>query len=419
MFQTLTGTKFVHIPYKGSGQAITDLLSGQVALNFDTMPPVLPHIQAGKLKAFAISTPQRLPQLPDVPTFAEVGITGFDVTNWYGVFVPAKNAEGHRQQALRRDQPGDAGSGNETQAGGDRHAAGWRLAAGLRGIPQGGPREVREAREGIEDLDRLRGMAQDFWASSGFRYLERGPAGLVATDAWLARFIEGEELAPPHEAGPRERWLHQRLLRDPRAAVDPDALAAVEDEDARDNWTEFLRFRERLAALPSLEAVYLDLYRRPSVDLAPPFVDALTQAITRSILDGVEDPWLLRAGEMLFRRQRVSTDGGQALAADSVTLEAFAETGGFGNVGPPAQAPEHRASPGQDGRPQPRERARSTSCATRCTASRSTSRRGARAWRRSRASWSAGCATWRVPTSRSSRWSASMMSAGGGTLGST
>ena len=90
MFQILTGTKLVHIPYKGSGQAITDLLSGQVAMNFDTMPPVLPHIQAGKLTAFAISTPQRLPQLPDVPTFAEVGITGFDVTNWYGVFVPAK-----------------------------------------------------------------------------------------------------------------------------------------------------------------------------------------------------------------------------------------------------------------------------------------------------------------------------------------
>ena len=90
MFQILTGTKLVHIPNKGSGQAITDLLSGQVAMNFDTMPPVLPHIQAGKLKAFAISTPQRLAQLPDVPTFNEVGITGFDVTNWYGVFVPAK-----------------------------------------------------------------------------------------------------------------------------------------------------------------------------------------------------------------------------------------------------------------------------------------------------------------------------------------
>jgi tripartite-type tricarboxylate transporter receptor subunit TctC len=90
MFQLLTGTQLIHIPYKGSGQAITDLLAGQVSMNFDTMPPVLPHVQAGKLKALAISTPARLAQLPDVPTFNEVGITGFDVTNWYGVFLPAK-----------------------------------------------------------------------------------------------------------------------------------------------------------------------------------------------------------------------------------------------------------------------------------------------------------------------------------------
>jgi tripartite-type tricarboxylate transporter receptor subunit TctC len=90
MFQILTGTQLVHIPYKGSGQAITDLLAGQVQMNFDTMPPVLPHIQAGKIRALAISTPARLPALPDLPTFNEVGITGFDVTNWYGVFAPAK-----------------------------------------------------------------------------------------------------------------------------------------------------------------------------------------------------------------------------------------------------------------------------------------------------------------------------------------
>ena len=90
MFQILTGTRLVHVPYKGSGQAITDLLAGQVNMNFDTMPPVLPHIQAGKIRALAISTPARLPALPDLPTFNEVGITGFDVTNWYGVFAPAK-----------------------------------------------------------------------------------------------------------------------------------------------------------------------------------------------------------------------------------------------------------------------------------------------------------------------------------------
>jgi tripartite-type tricarboxylate transporter receptor subunit TctC len=58
-------------------------------MNFDTMPPVLPHIQAGKLRGLAISTPKRLPQLPEVPTFVEEGITGFDVANWYGVMAPA------------------------------------------------------------------------------------------------------------------------------------------------------------------------------------------------------------------------------------------------------------------------------------------------------------------------------------------
>jgi tripartite-type tricarboxylate transporter receptor subunit TctC len=88
MFKQLTGTSIVHVPYKGSGDAIKDLLAGVVAMNFDTMPPVMPHIQAGKLRGLAISTPKRLPQLPDVPTFLEEGITGFDVANWYGVMAP-------------------------------------------------------------------------------------------------------------------------------------------------------------------------------------------------------------------------------------------------------------------------------------------------------------------------------------------
>jgi tripartite-type tricarboxylate transporter receptor subunit TctC len=89
LFKQLTVTSIVHVPYKGSGDAIKDLLAGVVSMNFDTMPPVLPHVQAGKLRGLAISTPRRLPQLPDVPTFAEEGIANFDVANWYGVMAPA------------------------------------------------------------------------------------------------------------------------------------------------------------------------------------------------------------------------------------------------------------------------------------------------------------------------------------------
>ncbi|HET7729587.1 MAG TPA: DUF6352 family protein [Usitatibacter sp.] len=176
-------------------------------------------------------------------------------------------------------------------------------------------------------------VAQDFWASSGYRLLDRRPEGLRASPAWLALFLDREELAPPAEAGPRERALHSRLRADPAAAVPPEAVAGVEDADARENWSEFLRFRERVLSFPTLEACYLDLFRRPAVDLAPAFVDALAQAIVRDLLEGTEDPWLCRAGEMLFRRQRVSTAEGKVLAADAATIEVFAETGGFGSVG--------------------------------------------------------------------------------------
>ena len=88
LFNQITGTEMTHIPYKGSGQAVIDLVAGQVNTNFDTMPPVLEQIKSGKLRALAISTPQRLPQLADVPTFDEKGIRGFDVTNWYSIMGP-------------------------------------------------------------------------------------------------------------------------------------------------------------------------------------------------------------------------------------------------------------------------------------------------------------------------------------------
>ena len=172
----------------------------------------------------------------------------------------------------------------------------------------------------------------DFWASSGYRLLERGAAGLVATDAWLASFLARDELAPPAEAGPRERALHARVVAEPRTTVTGAEVEALEDPDARENWRGFLAFRDRLLACPTLEACYAELFRG-DVDIAPVFVDSLARAIARAMLDGVEDPWMLRAAEILFRRQRVSAEGGQVLAADAATLETYAETGGFGAVG--------------------------------------------------------------------------------------
>ena len=90
LFTLLTGARIVHVPYKGSGPAVIDLLAGHVSMNFDTMPPVLPHIKSGRMRALALTTPKRSPQLADVPTMMEVGLKGFDMTNWYGVMAPAK-----------------------------------------------------------------------------------------------------------------------------------------------------------------------------------------------------------------------------------------------------------------------------------------------------------------------------------------
>ena len=86
-FDLATGVKTTHVPYKGSSQAHVDLMSGQVELMFDTTSSAMPHIKSGKLRPLAVTTPQRSPELPDVPTLAELGIKGADVTTWYGLFV--------------------------------------------------------------------------------------------------------------------------------------------------------------------------------------------------------------------------------------------------------------------------------------------------------------------------------------------
>ena len=90
LFQYLTGVRWVHIPYKGSGVGLTALLSGEVSLYFANIPAVIRHIQAGKLRPIALSGPRRTPAAPGIPTIAESGIPGFSVTSWFGVAAPAR-----------------------------------------------------------------------------------------------------------------------------------------------------------------------------------------------------------------------------------------------------------------------------------------------------------------------------------------
>lgn len=89
MLEQQGGIKMVHVPYKGTGPALQDLLGGQVDLTFGTAPPFMPHIASGKLRVLAVTGKQRLPSLPDVPTTAEAGYPKVDATSWFAVFAPA------------------------------------------------------------------------------------------------------------------------------------------------------------------------------------------------------------------------------------------------------------------------------------------------------------------------------------------
>ena len=88
-FRLQTGTEIVHVPYKGTAPSLTDLVGGQVSMTMTGAPAVMPHVQAGRLRALGVSSPWRVDALPGIPTIAESGSPGFDATQWYGILVPA------------------------------------------------------------------------------------------------------------------------------------------------------------------------------------------------------------------------------------------------------------------------------------------------------------------------------------------
>ncbi len=89
MLKSMAGIDLVHIPYKGTAPALTELLGGQVALMFNSMPTVIPYVKSGRLKGIAVGSAKRSPAMPDTPTVAESGVPGFDYVTWYAMFAPA------------------------------------------------------------------------------------------------------------------------------------------------------------------------------------------------------------------------------------------------------------------------------------------------------------------------------------------
>ncbi len=161
---------------------------------------------------------------------------------------------------------------------------------------------------------------RDFWLACGHHLLDRGEDGcLVVTDEFLKAYLARPEMAPPADACTAERQMHQALMGDPRQPVAPWQIAAIADDDARENWELWISWRDHIVRYGTLEAAYLAIVRN---DLKFPriFIDQLVQVILRNILDECDDAFVLRAAELLFRPQKLTSQEGSLVAADEETV---------------------------------------------------------------------------------------------------
>ncbi len=174
----------------------------------------------------------------------------------------------------------------------------------------------------------------DFWVASGHHLCDRDDDGRIhgTPDLWRA-FCARPELVPPEEACDAERALHGRLMADPLRAVPEAEIAALADADAQENFRVFLGFRDRVVAEPCLEAAWLALFRKGVAGIPPIFLQMLTHLVARSAMEGVGDPFTLRAAELLFRPQRAAIHQGALLLADEEALETRGADHGFGALG--------------------------------------------------------------------------------------
>jgi tripartite-type tricarboxylate transporter receptor subunit TctC len=90
LFKMMAGINIVHVPYKGNAPALTDAIAGNVEMVFSGVPALVPHIQSGRLRALAIGSLKRFPAIPDVPTFDEAGVKGYEATTWFGLMAPIR-----------------------------------------------------------------------------------------------------------------------------------------------------------------------------------------------------------------------------------------------------------------------------------------------------------------------------------------
>lgn len=162
----------------------------------------------------------------------------------------------------------------------------------------------------------------EFWVSSGHHMTRRTEqGGLAITDEMILTYLARRELVPPPEACAAERELHASLIEQPRRPVTKAMIDAIADGDARENWQFMIGFRDRLLGHPTVEAAYASIIGKGAQTIPPLFLNQLVHLIMRNALDGCEDPFVLRAAELLFRPQKASFKDGALLLADHELIE--------------------------------------------------------------------------------------------------
>lgn len=172
---------------------------------------------------------------------------------------------------------------------------------------------------------------RDFWRSAGLHLVEIGPQGwLKVTPQLLLAYWTRPEVHPIETSCAEEVRLHEELLADPFMPVDEARLAKLADPDAADNYRAVLAFRELLSEAGTVEGAYLKTALASRISIPPVFIDQMVHLVLRNILKDVRDPMRLRAAEVFFREQTVSTDGGRLLLADEEIVEMQAQSGETG-----------------------------------------------------------------------------------------
>lgn len=174
----------------------------------------------------------------------------------------------------------------------------------------------------------------EFWQSAGTHLVAPNEDGWLGVTPDLIRaYFARPEVRPIETSCPQEVRLFEDLMEDPLAAVDEARLALLADADAADNYRTVADFRTRLLEAGTIEGAYLAMMRRADARVPALFLDQMVHLIVHNILADATDPIRLRAGEIFFREQTVSTEDGRIMLADEEVVAMHAETGGAGSLG--------------------------------------------------------------------------------------